>query len=113
MNSHIMRAAKELIERSETWCKGARARNSEGTEVPVMSDSAFSFCSKGALLRVSGGEDADITECERFLEMTARVNYVGFNELHDHDDVLEMWAAAIAKAELFERRSVHSPTVVV
>ena len=104
MNSLILRAALHLIEDRETWCQGARAKNSEGVEVPVMSDSAFSFCSKGALFRVMGSEDADITSCERYLDSACRVNYVGFNELHSHDDVIEIWLVAIAKAELEERQ---------
>lgn len=78
-----------------------------------MAKSAVQFCSKGALLRAAGGEDADISKLEPFFMKTGSVgnkgnplglHYVGFNELRTHAEVLHMWAEAIRLAEEEEAR---------
>lgn len=97
-------AARLLITNEANWCKGERARNSEGTPVPVMSVTATKFCVKGAMLRVAGSEDADISGIEKFLVAKDNkanplgLNYVGFNELKKHDQVLAMVDEAILLA---------------
>lgn len=73
-----------------------------------MSPTAVQFCSKGALLRVVGDENADISHLERFLTLKGNqgnplgLNYVGFNELKSHGEVLLVWAEAIRLAEAEE-----------
>lgn len=78
-----------------------------------MSKSAVCFCSKGALLRAAGSEDSDITGLEKFFMVTGSkgnkgnplgLNYVGFNELRTHDQVLHMWTEALRLAEAEEAR---------
>lgn len=104
MNSQILSQALTLIASPHTWCKGARARNKEGAEVPVMSRTAVQFCSKGALLRAVGDEKADISQLERFLTLKGNkgnplgLHYVGFNELKTHGEVLLVWSEAIRMA---------------
>lgn len=120
MNSLILKNALQLIENPETWCKGARARNKDGQEVPVMSESAVCFCSRGALYRVVGSEDADIRHLERFFGHRESVinsmlllknsgnplglHYVGLNELRTHAEMMALWADAIRLAEAEEAR---------
>lgn len=106
-SSRTLEIAQGYIASPSTWCKGSRAQNRDGQECPVMSPSAVKFCTKGALFRALGSEEADITAFERFF--VARQNsanpdslhYVGFNELKTHEQVIAMWSEAIrlAKAE--------------
>lgn len=111
MNSEILKKALSLINTPETWCQGARARNADGWEIPVMSDTAKAFCAKGALMRAVGAEDEDaIAPAARYLEKIARVNYVGFNELHTYDEVLEMFENAIELAEVDDAKFGGPPT---
>jgi hypothetical protein len=104
-------AGRSLILRPDTYCKGARARDIDGNEVPVFDRSAYSFCSKGALLRALGRNagDADVASLERILSKaagelrgTGELNYIGYHEMRTHAEVIAMWdgALVLSKATL-------------
>jgi hypothetical protein len=50
--STLIRKAQLIIDSPEKWTKGAYARNENGLTVSETSDNAFSFCARGATLRI-------------------------------------------------------------
>ena len=111
--STALKSAREIIATESAWCQGARAKNREGREVDVMSDSATSFCSLGAIYRAVGSEDVNVDKHRAIMDAALNdltkirvdernINFVGYNERYKHADIIKVFDVAIAKAETDE-----------
>lgn len=100
----LLTRAKNLIKR-KGWTRCYYARNSEGVEVDVHSDSAACFCISGALSRAK----SELKASNRIYELaykiltkvTPRNNIVRFNddECKSQTQAIKMFEAAIRKVK--------------
>lgn len=85
-----------LIREKKYWIQGAYARDINGHDVYAHSDSAFCFCSSGAIRRNEGG----CTLIEKFdefldehleLENNKFSNIADYNDTHTYEEVIDLW----------------------
>lgn len=111
--STTLKVARDIIAKENAWCQGARAKNRDGMDVAVMSDSAITFCSLGAIYRAVGSEDVNIDQHRAIMDAALNditkirvdernMNFVGYNERYKHADIIKVFDVAIAKAETDE-----------
>ncbi len=91
----ILKAARELIAQPEHWTTEGCARDKNGLTTDCLLPEAFSFCSFGAVYRVTGGDNALLDKAERVLDRHMNGNLVPFNDRHSHSEVLAAWDKAI------------------
>ena len=79
--------ARSLIEKPESWTKGAFARDASGDKVTIASADATCFCLVGAIARVAILSPFRMTN---FLGPSNAlvVNLINFNDSHTHGEVL-------------------------
>lgn len=99
----ILRAARRLIEDPEHWARGAFARNQFGVSTGITSPTACSWCSIGALHKVS--DNAEEAKVHLKLAISQLHPSLGgeiadFNDLHSitHAEVLAVFDKAIQNA---------------
>lgn len=93
-------AARRLIENPQCWTQGAWGRDEEGNLVSYTSERAVCWCSEGALKVVSGGRwelySGARIALERALPAQGEAtNVTGFNDTHNHTEVLALFDKAI------------------
>ena len=103
--SEILIKAKEVIVDPANWTQGQYARNSNMDITSATDENATCFCSIGALLRI-GGFNCDL---RMQLSQYADGNIAEYNDTHTHEQVMEVWDKAIAKAIVDES---NQPLVV-
>lgn len=95
----ILRSAKRAISKEKHWTQEALARDSRGTEVPVLSDSAKCFCMIGAI-QAARATDDDYAGAIQCLRKATGINVYAFNDSHGHKAVLAAFDKAIEIAEM-------------
>lgn len=93
----IIKKARELLSDPKRWTTGAGARDKHGDPIPVNSPMAVCWCMSGALARIAGYSDA--WDAEKLLHPNFPGGITGFNDTHEHADVLELMDKAIARLE--------------
>jgi hypothetical protein len=92
----IIKKARELISDPKRWTKGAGARDKHGDPVPITNPGAVCWCVSGALVHVAGFSDG--YDAEKLL-LPGGGGITGFNDTHEHAEVLELMDKAIARLE--------------
>src|SRR5205085_12308617 len=82
----ILKAARNLIEPKGNWTQGASARNILGNSTSPLSDDAVTWCSYGALVKVSNtfGLNDCIVLLDKMVNQTDRFynRIEGYNDFH-------------------------------
>lgn len=112
--SEYLQAARDKLSRSG-WLKHMLARNSRGWAVEPESPEATSFCARGVIVNVIGGDDISLNYVEAPLDEVCRTNnpylssvpgweIVGFNNHPDTTkaDMLAAFDKAIVNARAYE-----------
>ena len=99
----ILKGARALISDKNVWAKYAMAVDINGREVSVESPDAACFCSLGAIRRAAGcpnysSDEMSAREAVRAV-LTGGHSIASFNDTHTHDEVLDLFDRAIARAE--------------
>lgn len=108
----ILRKARELISDPTHWTQKAFARGPDGRSVDDSDPRACSWCSLGALIKVTG---ENFPRGELVLERAVRelhpgidtASIVRFNDTRSHSEVLAVWDRAI---EIEQSRGRHPLT---
>lgn len=109
--STVLKKAKALISNPESWTQGAFARDKRGRNVECLSYEACCWCAIGSVLRISDSVACDSHEALSFLNIAAAVlvDYAAerrsaaqFNDLHNHQEVLNLFDTAIDMAKAKE-----------
>ncbi len=92
--------ARKLIENQQRWTQGAWGRDEDGNLVSYTSEHAVCWCSEGALKVVSGGRwelySGARIALERALSAQGEAtSLTGFNDTHNHNEVLALFDKAI------------------
>lgn len=93
--SETLIRAKAVIKDPKNWTQGTFARNSLGEAAGAISSSAVCFCSLGALKRIEWSSSFHL---QLRLNEAACGSIVDYNDTHTHEQVMEVWDKAIAKA---------------
>ncbi len=103
--THLQRVRKR-IEKPENWCQKSVVLNSRGHPVSVVSDEACRWCIAGAIaLECYGGEAECTSSLGTYLKVCQLVNnytsynMIGFNDSHEHADVLALLDKVITDLE--------------
>ena len=111
--SEVLRQARKLIEKPESWTQRVRARDANGFETGALAPTAAAWCSDGALGAVCCRDEQktwfeDMRTAQTHLDRAAgSQNFVEFNDTHTHAEVLDLFDQAIAAAEQEEK--THAP----
>ena len=92
--SETLIRAKAVIEDPKNWTQGQYARKSNMDVTSVEDENATCFCSIGALSKI-GGLNCDLM---MYLIQYANGGIAEYNDTHTHEQVMEVWDKAIAKA---------------
>lgn len=100
----VLKAARERIAVPERWTTKAVARNARGGLVKPRSPNAACWCGSGAIVAVTPEsempDDWHAHQASMALAKTAGVRWFpGFNDTHEHADVLAMFDKTIARLE--------------
>lgn len=95
----VLTQARELISDPARWTRGYMARNKSGDAVSEKSPGAVCWCSIGAMMAVAGSFPNEIYLAWDVLEQLTGVGLLAyFNDNHTHEQVMEMFDAAIILA---------------
>lgn len=96
--NQILTAARAVIALPNNLARRELARDADGNPVDPCSESANSWCSKGALLKVLAGAPVP-KRIEELLTASnhCKAHYVGYTDTQPHPRVIAMWDAAILK----------------
>jgi hypothetical protein len=104
--SEVLRAARKLIERPESWTQGTWARSANGSELPrEKRDRAKSYCQMGATFTACSNLGVGGKVAERCLlllrDAEQTENLAEWNDAFErkHGEVLEAFDRAIEIAE--------------
>jgi hypothetical protein len=106
--SEILRAAKALIEDPAHWVQGTYGRQTRESTEHLLGDDPRTtcWCSVGAIQKVMGMYHEYTTEAllDKVSKNLHGVGIINFNDraTTTHAQVMEVWDAAIAKAEAEE-----------
>jgi len=119
-------AAREVIKKPENWTISQLARSRAGAGMSHDLQNAYSFCARGALLKVKGVMNADdnfywvysIIEEDMMLfrainnvsqvkldDLSGPYNPGGYNNSHSHENVLAMFDKAIALSIMEDQKA--------
>ncbi len=108
--AEILQAARDLLSDPKRWTQGIFARRENGSTCSTFAPEAFSFCSRGALIKVRPDDAVfqSYAEAYAFLEKCVPEVYVGTEPVahwNDHPDtthaeVLAVFDKAIALASV-------------
>lgn len=93
--SEILIKAKEVITDPKNWTQGKFARNALGKTACPTDFDAVCFCSLGALKRIGKSSSFHL---QLRLNEAVGGSIVDYNDSHTHEQVMEVWDKAIAKA---------------
>ena len=88
--------AKEVISDPAKWCRGVYARGADGWSREVSSEEACQFCTLGALMRVNA-YGVGVSVLKTCLP-DDYANVAAFNDSATHEQVMQLFDCAIAKA---------------
>ena len=108
--SEALIQGKSLIEKPESWTKGAYARNEKGERRWSNDEDAVCFCSLGAMSRVTSQIECRTDPQGRdiyyngvgYLEAAMGECVPTFNDEHSHVEVMAAWDKAIEAAKRAE-----------
>lgn len=96
-----------LIREEQYWTKGVHAKDILNRHVMLCDDTAYCFCSTGAIYRAAGGENKYTIYFNNTLEIIAqlakdlpvaddsdldnRIRLVVFNDSHTYQEVIDHW----------------------
>lgn len=106
--ARLLRAARAIIEDPEHWTKRYYARDAQDRSARVEDDDACKFCSLGAVHKAFLNDQTfkltDTYYAKDFLgkvtrHLTPNLGIGGYNDTHNHEQVLEMFDQAIKLAD--------------
>lgn len=99
--SEVLRKARALIDKPESWTQGAYARTADGKDLPPKDEQACAWCILGAVHQVADGGGVSVDAIETLVKAlpTATAHLPNFNDTHTHAEVLSLFDRAIAAAE--------------
>lgn len=108
-----LKKAKALIQDPKNWTQKSYARDKYGNDVNSSLPDACSFCSVGALGKASEDQN-DYAPARALLGECARAmgshNPITLNDTKSHEDVMKMFACAIAKSEASDSEEASAQT---
>jgi len=97
--TEIFEEARALISDKAKWTQGQIARDAHGEKTHADSDSAVSWCSFGAMIKVAGDIEVASKASDRFLNLLGfnhRMDAIGpVNDSRTHEEVLRLFDKAI------------------
>lgn len=97
--SEILILAKSKIDTEDKWCQKSAAKDSLSRPCVILNNDASRFCSYGALVLVSDGNFSIQFKAQDLIESVAGMRITFLNDIYSHNEVMQLWDKAIAKAK--------------
>ena len=103
----ILTEARELIKDPKNWTQGSCARDMDNLPVSYTLESAYSFCARGAIFKATDIVKSEVptdamgylTSALLIITKGATTFIPGYNDSHEHSQVLALFDKAIKLAE--------------